>query len=325
MTQINTAFSAEQVENRAAEFIIAQTMQTGWSSAQSAELHHWLEESTAHRLAYLRLHQAWSRSARLNALRRPAQPHRPRPHLISKLARAAIFAALLIGAYALVESQTSSERSYATALGGHDILKLPDGTIVELDTNTIIRVNLKDSRKVWLDKGQAYFQVAHDPRNSFTVTADHRTVTVLGTKFLLRKEDQRLNISVMEGRVRLEAHEGRQSQRSALLSAGDAASATKNKITVSRLTPREREQKIAWRKGLLIFDQRKLSEAVAELNRYNSQKLVLADAATENLIIGGTFRTNDSAAFARMLEAILQVKVKTQGNDIILSSNSLGG
>ncbi|HEY4123588.1 MAG TPA: FecR domain-containing protein [Rhizomicrobium sp.] len=323
------AIPAEDIETRAAEWIVARRVREDWDDARAKELDAWLAQSPAHTVAYLRLDNAWGRTERLAALRPPTHGFRfsnVLPRLWPALVKAvAALSAIAVIGYFVLAPKTSHERIYATALGGHDVLKLSDGSQVELDTDTVLRINLDDKRRVWLDKGQAYFQIAHDPHHPFTVTAANRKVTVLGTKFLMRQEPQRLEVSVMEGRVRLESAEGSGQQRSALLALGDDAVATQTAMVVTRKTPRARAQEMAWRRGLLVFDQRTLGDAASELNRYNSRKLVIADPQTAALIIGGTFRTNDVEAFTRVVREILGVQAQIHGGNIVISRPRVGG
>ncbi len=323
------AANADAIETRAAEWIVARRVRDDWDERKQAALDQWLGQSPAHTIAYLRLDGAWDRTTRLKALRPPTHRLALRnilPNLLPTLAKSAAALAIVGTVFYLASGpERPREQTYATALGGHDVLKLPDGSQVELDTDTVLRVSLDNKRTVWLDKGQAYFQIAHDPRSPFTVTAANRKVTVLGTKFLMRQDPKRLEVAVMEGKVRLESREGTAQQRSALLTLGDEAVATKTGMTVTRKTPQARAQVMAWRRGLLIFDQNTLADAAAELNRYNSRKLVIADGATAALTIGGTFRTNDVEAFTRVVRQILGVHVVYRGNNIVISQNRVGG
>ena len=54
-------------------------------------------------------------------------------------------------------------RTFTTPVGGHEVVSFADGTKIELNTNTVLRASMTtDQRTVWLDKGEAYFQVKHD-------------------------------------------------------------------------------------------------------------------------------------------------------------------
>ena len=77
---------------------------------------------------------------------------------------------------------------FSTEVGGHETVTFSDGTRIELNTNTVLRARMTTAqRTVWLDKGEAYFQVKHDPAHPLTVIAGHR-VTDLGTEFLVRDD-----------------------------------------------------------------------------------------------------------------------------------------
>src|SRR6185312_12527900 len=82
----------------------------------------------------------------------------------------------------------SNVSTYATAVGGHRTLTLPDGTVIELNTDTVVSItNDLAQRRVWLTKGEALFEVKHDARHPFTVIASDHKVTDLGTKFVVRQ------------------------------------------------------------------------------------------------------------------------------------------
>jgi len=69
----------------------------------------------------------------------------------------------------------------------------------------------------------------------------------------------------------------------------------------------------------LIFDNTSLGEAAAEFNRYNSNKLVLADSASARLTIVGTFKTNDVASFAEVVQDILRLHVARRGDETVIT------
>src|SRR6185437_5563394 len=163
-------------------------------------------ESWAHRVAYHRLETAWSRTGRLAALRgfraeegESAQSGAGR--FLFRIAAAVAFLAVIGGASAFYIWQPKP-RTYATATGERETLSLSDGTQIELNTDTRLRILATGAeRQVWLEKGEAYFEVTHDPRRPFTVWAGNKRVIDIGTKFVMRKEAAKLELSVIEGRV----------------------------------------------------------------------------------------------------------------------------
>ena len=90
-------------------------------------------------------------------------------------------------------------------MGGREAVTLADGSRVTLNTRTRGRALVNEQeRRFWLEEGEAYFEVAHDPARPFVVMAGKDRVTVLGTRFSVRYEDGRTEVTVLEGRVRLD-------------------------------------------------------------------------------------------------------------------------
>ncbi len=127
-------------------------------------------------ISYLRVEAAWNRANRLGALRQPmrAEVRRLRRAVRARrffsLAAAALVAVAVTGGVAATYLLMPKEKSYATDIGGHEILALKDGSQIELNTSTIVRVSQdKTARKVWLEKGEAYFRIKHDAAHPFVV------------------------------------------------------------------------------------------------------------------------------------------------------------
>lgn len=74
-----------------------------------------------------------------------------------------------------------------------------------MNTATIVRTASRaNGREAWLGKGEAYFNIAHRPDQPFVVHAGPRTVTVLGTRFIVRRDGEKVTVAVLSGRVRIE-------------------------------------------------------------------------------------------------------------------------
>jgi transmembrane sensor len=296
-----------------------------WSEANQNALDAWLAESLAHRLAYVRLNTAWESTQRLAALRRSGDegaraeaPRRNRP-LMFRLAMA-VFAVVAMGgaAAAWLFSQPHTQ-TYVTALGERETVTLADGSQIELNTDTTLRVFTYTNRRVAsLDKGEAYFEIKHNAARPFAVVADNRRVTDLGTKFLVRRDTDRIEVAVVEGRVRLDSSTDG-SQKPTLLASGESAIATAKSVSVMNKPTRKLANELGWRQGVLVFDNTTLADAAAEFNRYNANKLVLADNASARLTIVGTFKTNDVASFAEVVQDILRLHVVRRGDETVIT------
>lgn len=307
--------NAMDVEAKAAEWL--ERLDRGdWGEADQTELNSWLE-NPAHRIAYLRLHAAWDYANRLAGLKRaPAETSSRKfsNFLVLQIAAALVFFTIL-GVFAAQFLQKPSERIYRTAIGGRELVSFADGTKIELNTNTVLRTRMTSSeRTIWLDTGEAYFQVKHDQAHPFTVIAGNRRITDLGTDFLVRRDDARLEVAVMHGSVRYAG-----ARQAALLLPGDVVTASGNAMSKTRVPVRKLLSRLGWRRGVLIFDNTTLADAAEEFNRYNHEKLVVTDPAAAALTIGGNFPAQDVSAFTDVAQDVLGLRVERHGDEIVIS------
>jgi transmembrane sensor len=95
-----------------------------------------------------------------------------------------------------------SAPTYATALGEQRSIQFSDGSTVELNSCSKIRVKYsKQERDVELLQGQALFHVAHDPPRPFIVSIGATRVRAVGTQFDVYKKSTSTVVTVVEGRV----------------------------------------------------------------------------------------------------------------------------
>ncbi|HEY5236823.1 MAG TPA: FecR domain-containing protein [Rhizomicrobium sp.] len=295
-----------------------------WSDADEVKLNAWLAESPAHEIAYWRLEAGWTRGERMAALR----PLVPEKAVLGKgrgaMAVAARVAAslLIIGVVGIgvrAYMSWSQEEIYRTSLGEHRVVLLGDGSTIELNTSSVLRVTQNAGQRVAiLEKGEAFFEVKHDVVHPFIVIAAGHRVTDLGTKFLLRLDNGRLTMALTEGRARLET-ENSHLRQSVLLTPGDTAIATSASLSMLKRPAQNLSAVLSWRRGLLIFDRTTVADAAAEFNRYNSEKLVVADAVAGQQTITGTFQTGNTSDFTSLARDVLGLHVQRLGSEIVIS------
>jgi transmembrane sensor len=279
-----------------------------WNEHDRAELDAWLSESTLHRVAFIRLDTVWQQAARLRALGPSTRPgllaHIPQRETVWHrwLGIAAGFAvAVLAGTYLYLTHLQGTTR-YSTAVGGLVTIPLADGSRVTLNTNTVIRVAFDQAqRRIELDAGEAYFVVADDPSRPFTVLVANKHVTALGTEFSVRRTNDDVEVIVAGGRVRL---------ASTSLEPGARARMRHSIVQVDHLSDGELGELLSWRDGFVVFKDSSLADAVAELNRYHTRKIVIDDPSIEDLRISGKFRPGNTAAFLWLLQQGFPVTVE---------------
>lgn len=313
--------SASLVEKHAADWLARKTEFGDWSREDQRALDAWLKESPVHLLAYARLEEAWKSADRLSALRASSAAKAPAPPKLPYLRIAAVLAVLSVaGIFAInLRQPVPQERTFMTPIGGRQVLTLSDGSRMELNTDTVLRVLLaNDRRTIWLDKGEAYFQVKHDAARPFVIYANGRRITDLGTKFLVRNDSGKLEVALLEGSVRLDAATS-EPQAMTVLTSGDDAIAAGNTTSVTREPLRNVLAKLGWQRGVIVFDHTTLADAAAELNRYNRTKIVIADAAAGAITIDGTFPTNGVAAFAQAARDTFKLHAEESNGEIVIS------
>ncbi len=209
----------------------------------------------------------------------------------------------------------------ATAIGDRKRVALRDGSRIELNTATRMKAALAGpAREIWLSDGEAYFEVKHAAGQPFIVHAGDRTVTVLGTKFVVAREGDNLRVSVVEGRVRVDYARASGPLRSTIITGGDTLIARGSDMIVSAAKQGEVERELAWRTGMISFRQSTLADAAAEFNRYNVRKIEIADPKVASIRIGGSFKASNVDAFGELLQDAYGLRVETTDEKIIISN-----
>ncbi|MEQ8935739.1 MAG: FecR domain-containing protein, partial [Amphiplicatus sp.] len=217
----------------------------------------------------------------------------------------------------------------------------------KLNTDTKIEVDYRETmRRVQLLKGEAVFNVAHNPDRPFVVYSGETTAEAIGTSFIVRLREQVTELSVIEGVVSFakivqaakpkigavkpaqgrEEPEGPQREAQAiLLKAGQALTSAQipaelsaaETVPVALIAPRELQRKLSWTDGVFDFSDTPLQEVVDEINRYSPVQVEIVDADLRAMKFGGIFETSDPEALLEALEE-LGVRVERAGDDRIL-------
>jgi transmembrane sensor len=335
-----------------------------WGDDDQRQLDAWLATSTAHRVAFLRLQAGWDEARRLKALgtghprgsvppprawrespyfessraapsdtpKEPGLPDRPARTRSSRPWRLAIAASLVlalgIGAYYSLHE--GGER-YSTPIGGVASVPLRDGSKITLNTRSQVRVDLSPTeRRIDLDRGEAFFEVAKDARRPFVVRAGDKRIIAVGTQFSVSRNGNDVRVVVTEGTVRLET-DGRPlrvqssgadsslAPASIPLTAGSVARARDEDLLVKNESLPQAEEILSWRQGYLIFHDTPLREAVDEFNRYNIHQMSVADRGAASMQISGMFRPTNYDAFVRLLQDGYALHVTASEDRTVLS------
>jgi len=341
--------SHQAIEEAASDWL-ARRSSGSWSSEDQRAFDAWFNQSMRHRVSYWRLESAWESTQRLKALGAGIQSDRPpppgqwnlspfftqcadeeeqaAPHSsasANRMVRA--FAASLVLAAAVGMAAWflwPDPNRYETLIGATASLPMADGSKITLNTASEIKVAMSgQERRIELEQGEAFFEVAKDPSRPFVVVAGDKRVIAVGTKFSVRRDlgsADGIEVVVTEGIVRVEPVNGKGIHKLAAqpLTAGTIARANRGGVMIQKKDISEAEEQLAWRSGVLIFRDSTLADAAAEFNRYNPRKMVIEDELTAGLRIMGSFRATNVDAFVRLLQQGYPVETSIDEKRIVI-------
>lgn len=331
------AGGAETPEDRAAEWAVRRDSRD-LDDAEFAEFDEWLADASNQ--------EAFDKAAdamalfdgldtdlpELAALREEAQNHAASPARHWMPWAGGALAASIAAALFFLQSGDVSERSpdtpqvvdastaplagqtiYKTVVGEQRTVALADGSKVTLNTGTEIAVDYgKRKRIVRLIRGQALFDVGHAADRPFSVIVAGRKVTALGTLFEVRLDKDRLRVTLLRGRVRVDeppaATAATKVPAPTFLAPGEQFSSVTGLAPVVRSV--DVEQQLLWRQSLVEFDDAPIGDAVAELNRYSAKPMVVRDPRVADMRISGIVKTGDADAFTALVGAMLPVAAR---------------
>jgi transmembrane sensor len=258
-------------------------------------------------------------------------------------------AAIVLVAFAFVLVPKLRGQIIETDRGERREVVLDDGSLVQVDPETRLRVKYSTSvRTVFLEHGRALFHVAKNPNRPFFVHAEDTVVRAVGTAFGVERQSQDVVVTVVEGKVavtseRLASQSAPSSQlgkelptiaggagtSSEILDRGPIVLVTDQQVILKRggsIEPVRRvdsQRELAWAEGRLIFRDDNLAKVVAQFNRYNHVQIRIADPALAVQTISGVFNAAEPGSFIEFLRAAARVDIARQGDDsITISSHS---
>lgn len=277
-------------------------------NAERQEFEAWLAANAAHRSEYQQYVQLW-RS--LDQVGGETMPSRRRK------AHTGIALAALVTILGTMQWFTSREEIITTALGQRQHLVLADGTAVDMNTNTILRVAMHGyTRKVALEQGEALFNVAHSALRPFEVHAGSGILRDIGTSFNVARENEKTTVAVLDGEVQIRL-DNPASTAAVTLHGGEQLAYSEHDL--SAISALDAKTATAWREGRMIFHDTPLTEVINQINRYHPRKIVLTDTGLDELKVSGEFNTADREGLIRALKMLLPLSSEERGDVTTLS------
>jgi len=241
---------------------------------------------------------------------RKAAPGRPRLRRAGYFSlMALVMAGIMVGPqFVRSHPVVTNTTELSTDIGERRTFTLPDHSVIQLNTNSAIRLRYGPNRRdLALLKGEIWIRVASDPARPFSLQDGAVHLQDLGTVFTVRSDDQETSVTVIDGRVRVSTtadsppgalpnnSDGRlaSARLTVELTGGQAATIRvddhgASAIThIRTLTPLQVASAVAWTQGKLVLNGESVRTALREVNRYHERQLIVTDPSLADTRVGG--------------------------------------
>lgn len=289
--------------------------------AQEQAFFAWLATSPAHQAAYVKAEQLWQRGAVLARVREPVTRSWRGP-VWSAAVAACLF---LVGiVFLFPQFDSPEELVFQTAIGEQKKVPLEDGSQLELNTNSKIKITYtRHARIAYLEQGEVFFTVTKDSSRPFDVKTTAGQVRVVGTRFAVQQLKNDVLVTVEQGAVAL----GETSMEKQEFVSSRVLGANQRLALAAAIKGQEPEQldasrSLAWRNRLLVYRGQSLTQVVEDLQRYFPVTIHLADQETAQISVTAVIQLSDAkSVIASLSEAFnLQAEFDQSGSVVTLQS-----
>ena len=208
-------------------------------------------------------------------------------------------------------------KTYRTAHGEQSVQRLPDGSVLHLDTDSEATVRYSaNERLVELERGQALFEVVHEGARRFRVAAGDAGAIAVGTQFDVYRKSGAIEFTVARGEIAVFSGEpswlrdlGAVPTRVQRVGAGYQTRSEAGILSTQPVAV-DLEQTLGWLQHKLVFEHRPLGEVAAEFNRYGSVPVEIEDEVLRTLPVSGMFDAGDTESFVAFLQRLPGVTVE---------------
>jgi transmembrane sensor len=229
-------------------------------------------------------------------------------------------------------SADSAAQHYETRHGEQRTVRLADDSVLHLNTDSAVSIRYgKTERFVLLTRGEAEFEVVHDPNRAFRVSAGSTEVVAIGTMFDVRLEPGSTVVIVVGGRVivgqsPMSGKPGTRPSEELMPVTLQLGANQQIRVTEGAWDPVpmaiDAQHATAWLRRQIVFDQEPLERVAAEFSRYSPKPIEIVTLTLRDLQISGVFSTDDTAAFIAFLRSLKGVRVEVSATRIRVSQKA---
>lgn len=289
--------------------------------AEVEALDRWRAESVTHRRAFALANAQWQllRQAADNVVTTPvaAKSAPTRRAWIGGALAASVGGAVYLAARPPLDlwpSFSELNADYRTEVGEQRRIEVGDNVSVELNTRTSVSAGGAEVRGVTLVGGEIAVTTGRPGaalQQPFIVSAGAGRVSATRAMFDLRRDGEAVAVTCLDGDVAIEC-----GSQTAELNAGQQLSYGLRGL--GAILPSDGRVVEAWRKGLLVFENKPLADVIAEINRYRRGWIVLTSARAGHLPLDATFRLDRIDEVVPKLAQFFGLKARTLPGGVVL-------
>ena len=266
----------------------------------------WRGAEPRHALAFARVYASAESLAALVQPDKPAETPRLEPVRRRQFFRtAAAGAVLVLGGSTFFTSRAFAWTHASTAVGEFRKIRLPDGSIVAMNTDTAVSWRYDaEHRRIRLDRGEIALDLGPGTPADFSGAGTE--VSLSAGRFVARLRPGKVDLLVLRGRALIAE---RDTTGPAAVAAHEQASLSSTALHITPASEERISRVTAWQHGEIEFDNESLADAVDNYNRYLSRKIVIDDPRLAGLRIGGRFSSADPEGFLQALALSLDVSI----------------
>lgn len=322
MSNVHNIHHLEEIEEQASLWVTK--LDRGLTAQEHQALDIWLSDETNHEV-FLMMASTWDKVDSLSQLASLFQPsvdkskRRQFKQRSFAIAASVVFCLLFSWSYIdiffndndqvnVVNQSMKVKATYQTAVGQHSTIDLADGSVLTINTNSLVKINYnKSQRLINLIKGEIFIDVAHDSERPLSVIVDDTVFQAIGTAFNVKKSfEDNIELLVTDGKVLIAEleKEGNSNRANIALDLAGARSALPGEKVIikiaeqikeetEKLNSEDMEVSLGWLDRKLIFRGQSLLEAMEEVSRYTDATFIIPQESLQQRKIAGVFKTND--------------------------------
>lgn len=204
---------------------------------------------------------------------------------------------------------------FVSARGERREIRLADGSRILMDADTALDVDMSDGeRHVRLRRGTAFFDVVHS-HSAFVVEAENGEIRVLGTQFdVATREKGRVSVTLASGSIELRNDTNAQKL---VLKPGESVDYDAQGVGAVRQVPLEDE--MSWHQGRFIFNDARLTDVLAQIERYRTGRIVLLGSALGERRVSGNIPLDDTDQALAAVQASVGFRLTSFGRLTVVS------